>query len=87
MKALQFEEQKLTDQIKNAKQELQEIDINIESMDIQVKEPHNLGSSRTICGNCHHRGHRNSSTNACKYEKCTDYTYCGIREKRSILPD
>lgn len=81
LKALKFEEKKLSDQVERAKEELQELEISFESMDIQVKEPPNLGKGQTICGNCHHRGHRNQSTNACKYDKCTDYSFCGIREK------
>lgn len=80
---MQCEEQKLLQEIKKAKEELQELDINIESMDIQVKEPPQLGNSKTVCGNCHHRGHRNQSSNACQYDKCADFTYCGIREKHT----
>ena len=62
-------------------QECKELQMNIDSMDIHVKELPAMGNSRTICGNCHHKGHRNKPTNPCRLPKCTDYTYCGNREK------
>ena len=34
-----------------------------------------------VCGNCYHRGHRNQATKPCVLNKCTDYTYCGIKDK------
>ena len=57
--------------------------MRVESMLIEVKEPPPIGKSRLICGYCHHRGHRNSGSQPCKMKKCTDYTYCGIKDKHT----
>lgn len=65
------------------RQECKELQMNIDSMDINVKELPTMGNSRTICGNCHHKGHRNQPTNPCRLPKCTEYTYCGNKEKHS----
>ena len=63
------------------RQECLELEMSIESMLVEVKEPPSLGSSRLVCGRCHHRGHRNSTNKPCELKKCTEYTYCGIKEK------
>ena len=34
-----------------------------------------------MCGQCHHRGHRNQVNQPCSLQKCTSYTYCGIKDK------
>ena len=50
-------------------------------MNIVVREPPAVGKSKVVCGHCHHKGHRNQSTNPCTLTKCTDYTYCGVKDK------
>ena len=50
-------------------------------MNILVREPPPVGGAKSICGYCHHRGQRNSALKPCSLEKCTEYTYCGIKEK------
>ena len=55
--------------------------MNVESMSIEIREPPNLGNSKVVCGHCHHRGHRNNITKPCELKKCTEYTYCGLKEK------
>ena len=63
------------------RQECLELEMNIESMLVEIKEPPSLGSSRLVCGHFHHRGHRNATNKPCELKKCTEYTYCGIKEK------
>ena len=58
-----------------------ELEVNLESRNIVIKELPPIGASKLICGRCHHRGHRNCTTNLCNMDKCTGYTYCGQREK------
>ena len=53
----------------------------VDSMDIVVRPPEAVGKSKVVCGHCHHKGHRNQDTNPCRLTKCTDYTYCGVKEK------
>ena len=79
--ALQIQEDKLKKQLVKERQECLELEMSIESMLVEVKEPPSLGSSRLVCGHCHHRGHRNSTNKPCELKKCTEYTYCGIKEK------
>ena len=40
-----------------------------------------IGNGKETCGNCHHRGHRNQTNQPCELQKCSSYTYCGIRDK------
>ena len=61
--------------------ECRELQLNIDSMNIVVREPPPIGNSKVVCGHCHHKGHRNQSTNPCNLTKCTDYTYCGVKDK------
>ena len=63
------------------RQECLELEMSIESMLVEIKEPPRLGNSRLVCGHCHHRGHRNSTNKPCELKKCTEYTYCGIKDK------
>lgn len=83
MQALKFQEEKLKEQFRREKNNLKEIEMNIESMEIHVPELPAIGGGRTLCGHCHHRGHRNQAMNPCTLKKCTDYTYCGIKDKHS----
>lgn len=55
--------------------------MRIDSMNILVREPPPVGGGKSICGYCHHRGHCNSALKPCSLKKCTEYTYCGIKEK------
>ena len=55
--------------------------MSIESMEIQVQELPHIRTERIICSFCHHRGHRNQTSNPCKLKKCTDYTFCGLKDK------
>ena len=71
----------LKQQVIEAKSELKEIEFNMESMNVNIREPAAVGRGKSICGNCHHRGHRNQATKPCVLNKCTDYSYCGTKEK------
>ena len=79
--ALQNQEERLKQQVVEVKSELKEIEFNIESMNVNIREPAAVGRGKSVCGNCHHRGHRNQATKPCVLNKCTDYTYCGIKDK------
>ena len=81
--ALKTQEEKLRQQLLGQRQEVQELEMNIESMSIEIREPPNLGNSKVVCGHCHHRGHRNNVTKPCELKKCTEYTYCGLKEKHA----
>lgn len=81
VRALQNQEERLKQQVVEVKSELKEIEFNIESMNVNIREPAAVGRGKSVCGNCHHRGHRNQATKPCVLNKCTDYTYCGIKEK------
>ena len=81
MPALQTQCEVLKEKIEVQRQECKELQMNIESMDLNVRELPVMGNSRTICGNCHHKGHRNQATNPCRLPKCAEYTYCGNKEK------
>ena len=50
-------------------------------MNINVPALPAIGNGKVTCGNCHHRGHRNQVNQPCELQKCTSYTYCGIRDK------
>ena len=78
---MQHQERRLKQQVDEAKSELKEKDFNIESMNVYIREPAVIGRSKTVCGHCHHRGHRNQATKPCILNKCSDYGYCGIKEK------
>ena len=53
----------------------------------EVKDKfHEHSSGRTTSlgvgnGNCRHKGHHNSALIPCSLKKCTEYTYCGIKER------
>ena len=79
--ALKTQEEKLRQQLLGQRQEVQELEMNIESMSIEIRERPNLGNSKVVCGHCHHHGHRNNVTKPCELKKCTEYTYCGLKEK------
>ena len=79
--ALKTQEEKLRQQLLGQRQEVQELEMNIEFMSIEIREPPNLGNSKVVCGHCYHRGHRNNITKPCELKKCTEYTYCGLKEK------
>ena len=40
-----------------------------------------IGKYKVICSNCHHRGHKNQQTKPCIMERCSSFTYCGIKGK------
>ena len=79
--ALKTQEEKLRQQLLMERQECQELEMNIESMSIEIREPPTIANSKVVCGHCHHRGHRNNITKPCELKKCTEYTYCGLKEK------
>ena len=79
--ALENQKAKLKDQLTKERQECLEMEMNVESMIIDVKEPPPIGNSKIVCGYCHHRGHRNTGSQPCKMKKCTEYTYCGLKDK------
>lgn len=45
-----------------------------------VKELERLGRGTTVCGNCHHKGHRNDARHACEYISCVGFHYCGQKK-------
>lgn len=61
LRALEDQEKTLQSQLKSQKEELKEVEMNIDSMNILVREPPPVGGGKSICGHCHHRGHRNSA--------------------------
>lgn len=81
LRALEDQEKTLQSQLKTQKGELKEVEMRIDSMNILVREPPPVGGGKNICGHYHHRGHRNSALKPCSLQKCTEYTYCGIKEK------
>ena len=68
-------------QIEEEEQLLLELEVNLDSMNINVPTLPAIGNSRLMCGNCHHRGHRNQVNQPCTLQKCTSYTYCGCKDK------
>ena len=79
--ALHQQENKIKQQLEKERQERREIEMSIESIEIQVQELPHIRTERIICSFCHHRGHRNQTSNPCKLKKCTDYTFCGLKDK------
>jgi hypothetical protein len=79
--ALKKQKEKLKKQLAKERQECLELEMNVESMSIEINQPPAIGKSRLVCGHCHHRGHRNSGSKPCEHKTCTDFTYCGIKEK------
>ena len=54
------------EQLDTESQELRELEFKLEFMSVSIREQPPVGSSRQICSHCHHRGHRNNSSNPCK---------------------
>ena len=79
--ALHQQENKIKQQLEKERQERRETEMSIESIEIQVQELPHIRTERIICSFCHHRGHRNQTSNPCKLKKCTDYTFCGLKDK------
>lgn len=79
--ALKEQGNKLKEQLEKERQECREIEMNIESMNIEVQEPPAIGSAKIICSHCHHRGHRNQISKPCQLKKCCEYTFCGMKDK------
>ena len=77
-------EVRLREQVQKEKEELKEIDFNIESMHVINQEQAPIGTGKNVCGNCHHRGHRNQPTKPCMLKRCTDFTYCGQSRPQSL---
>ncbi|CAB4043295.1 Hypothetical predicted protein, partial [Paramuricea clavata] len=69
------------EQIRANRQELQVMQVRLESMNIIVPELPEIGRYKVVCGNFHHRGHRNQQTKPCIMERCSSFTYCGIKDK------
>jgi hypothetical protein len=70
------------DELDSLNEELNELKVNLESHEsVNIREPPVIGNSKIICGHCHHRGHRNSTSKPCNMNTCPDYTYCGIKDK------
>ena len=82
MRCLEKRRQKIEKQIFDKESELRELQVHLESMDINVPSLPTIGNSgRITCSKCHHKGHRNQVNNPCNLQKCSSYTYCGIKEK------
>ena len=57
---------------------------HIRELEIPVEEPMRIGTYRTVCGNCHIRGHRtvgNRNNDACNAAECMSYFMCGQKNK------
>ena len=57
---------------------------HIRDLEIPVEEPMRIGTYRTVCGNCHIRGHRadgNRNNDACNAPECVSYFMCGQKNK------
>ncbi|CAB4006586.1 Hypothetical predicted protein [Paramuricea clavata] len=78
---LQNRQRNVEEQIRANRQELQVMQVRLESMNINVPELPEIGRYKVVCGNCHHRGHRNQQTKPCIMERCSSFTYCGIKDK------
>lgn len=70
----------ISEKNKDLEHELASLRKSLEQLETPVKEPIQLGKGVTICGNCHHRGHRNDSRHACEYVKCIGFHYCGYQK-------
>ena len=82
MRCLEKRRQKIEKQVFDKESELRELQVHLESMDINVPSLPTIGNSgRITCSKCHHKGHRNQVNNPCNLQKCSSYTYCGIKEK------
>ena len=60
---------KLKEQPKKERQECREIEMNIESMKIEVQEPPAMVSAKIICSHRHHRGHQNQISKPCQLKQ------------------
>ena len=78
---MQHRRRNIEEQIRANRQELQVMQVRLESMHINVPELSAIGKDKVICSNCHHRGHRNEQTKPCIMERCLSFTYCGIKGK------
>ena len=60
------------------------VEMHIRELELDVAEPLYVGNYRTVCGNCHVRGHRadgNRNKGACSAPACTSYFTCGQKKK------
>jgi hypothetical protein len=78
---LQNRQRNVEEQIRANRQELQVMQVRLEPMNINVPELPEIGRYKVVCGNCHHRGHRNQQTEPCIMERCSSFTFCGINDK------
>ena len=73
---------RLREQVQKEKEELKGMDFNIEPIKVNIQEQAPIGTAKNVCGNCHHRGHRNRPMKPCMLKRCTDFTYCGMKDKQ-----
>ncbi|XP_046845514.1 uncharacterized protein LOC124439333 [Xenia sp. Carnegie-2017] len=80
-RSLENRRRTIEDSIHHNKQDLEEMNVQLESMNLNVPELPMIGNYKVICSNCHHRGHRNTKTKPCILEKCSAFTYCELKDK------
>ena len=57
---------------------------HIRELEMPVQEPMRIGTYRSICGNCHIRGHRadgNRNNDSCNAPECVSFFMCGQKNK------
>ena len=69
LQALKDEQKRLHCQFRKENKELRELEMRIDSMNIQVHEPLPVGEGKSVCGHCHHLRHRKPSTETLFFEK------------------
>ena len=62
LRALKDEQKRLHCQFRKENKELRELEMRIDSMNIQVHEPLSVGEGKSVCGHCHHLRHQKPST-------------------------
>ena len=57
-----YEQKRLHCQFRKENKELRELEMRIDSMNINVQEPLPVGEGKSVCGHCHHLRHPKPST-------------------------
>ena len=80
--------EKKKEEISNTLQWLEDrkiaLQTHIRELEMPVEEPMRIGTYRSVCGNCHKRGHRadgNRNNDACNAPECVSYFMCGQKNK------
>lgn len=62
LRAFKDEQKRLHCQFRKENKELRELEMRIDSINIQVHEPLPVGEGKSVCAHCHHLRHRKPST-------------------------